>query len=89
MRPGRPKQHVHNWQYGTFHKRTLGWQWGRPDFWGFEQLQYLKCVRGGRIKHTIPAGPKKAKFTGTFITASGIMPEGWVDEEFARRTGRK
>lgn len=81
------KQHVHNWQFKSYVKRTLGWQWGRPDFWGFEMYPYMACVRGGRIKHTRHV--KLNHSPGNFITASGIMPEGWIDEEFARRTGRE
>jgi hypothetical protein len=91
MRSGRPKQHEHNWQNGAYFKRVLGWDWGRPDFWGFEKVSYLKCVRGGKVKHILALRPPNWPINpmGNFITASGIMPEGWVDEEFARRTGRK
>jgi hypothetical protein len=85
------KQHVHNWQIRRYSKRTLGWQWGRPDFWGVEMFLYMACIRGGKIKHTMPRlrTPEGKKFAGQFITASGIIPEGWVDEEFARDTGRE
>ena len=83
------RQHRHNWQFKSYWKRTLGWQWGRPDFWGFETFPYMACVRGGVVKHTMPRTKPSRQVTGTFITASGIMPEGWVDEEFARDTGRK
>jgi hypothetical protein len=84
MRPGRPKQHVHNWKTKSYHKTTLGTLWGRPDFWGFTSFLYWACIRGNKVKHIY-----KYNREGTFITASGIMPEGWVDEEFARRTSRK
>ena len=91
MNPNRPKRHTHNWETGRYFKRALGLEWGRPDFWGFEVFNYLKCVRGGKIKHTLLLRPPNWPVNpmGNFIAASGIMPEGWIDEKFARDISRK
>ena len=53
-RPGRPKDHVHNWQMrmtrwsGMIKDPTTGWD-------GFYADRYWECVRGGIVKHTSPS----------------------------------
>ena len=73
MRPGRPKQHAHNWSLAL-----SGWSDFSPlpekyngydSPGGFYANRYWKCIRGGKIKHTFypPQLEKRV-----FIMASGI-----------------
>lgn len=57
VRPGRPMQHVHNWQicfrkFGPFEQIKAD-SWGNNA--GAYAYRYWDCVRGGKVKHTSPS----------------------------------
>lgn len=75
MRPGRPKQHIHNWswaltEWSKFQALPEKYK-GMDSPGGFSSRRYWKCVRGGKIKHTYRE-PEYKDSGRVFIMASGI-----------------
>lgn len=74
MRPGNPKQHVHNWSmaFTEFSKYTTELPDRFKDYdspGGFYLRRYWKCVRGNKIKHTWREPEREEPM---FLMASGI-----------------
>lgn len=87
MRPGRPKQHVHNWVFEVgSSKRAIKLQpksiykpEAPREIWSGYYAKYnWKCIRGNKIKHIKPFSKFEDKDGYLFIAASGMM---WKPEE--------
>lgn len=54
VRPGRPKDHVHNWKLKIsefdpeFSQNEQGW-------YGFYATRVWECIRGNKVKHISPS----------------------------------
>lgn len=83
MRPGRPKQHVHNWKSGGWRVLTetaIQKQTHVDETWfGIRVRRVLisRCYRGNKIKHTAPIKEKPER--AMFIPMSGAVPPNWPD----------
>lgn len=54
VRPGRPMQHVHNWQLRT-HNLDEPWTHNERGWYGKYIDRWWECIRGGKIKHISPS----------------------------------
>jgi len=93
-RPGRPKDHVHNWRITVVNPGP--WEIDGNGFYGLHMDRYWECVRGDVVKHTSPSGdyPFPVGLYGqrardfhpmagqrrVFIAASGYYPKELANE---------